>query len=71
MNGTKTDAERAAEYIATGGNNCIFCGSENLRAASGLEHSGTDIYQDVACDGCGREFCDVYSLNRVHIPDAE
>jgi len=50
------------EYCATGGNECPFCGSENLGGQDFYHGSGI-IWQDIICRSCDKEWTDVYKLS--------
>jgi len=51
--------EQKEDYILTGGNQCLYCGSHNITA---LIFDGEGSRQPVRCEDCHREWNDIYKL---------
>ena len=53
-----------AKYVQSGGQYCLFCGSDNLDAAT-VEADGATAYSNVFCNDCKKEWTDEYKLVAV------
>ncbi len=49
-------------YVCKKGKVCPFCRSTDILTLSDLKIKGIKVYQDVACDDCGKTWRDVYTL---------
>jgi len=63
-----TEAQKA-QYVKDGGLRCPFCGGDNVGGDSVDVQAGRAA-QEVGCDDCGAEWCDVYTLTGItdHAP---
>lgn len=53
-------------YLKAGGNECPFCGSDNIESGVKSDDYGhAEIYQYVDCHACEQRWVDVYRLVRV------
>jgi len=53
-------------YVDNQGLKCPYCGSVDL-ACDNLDADGGYAHQDIECNGCGREWQDVYRLVDVNV----
>jgi len=60
---SKEMEDKVQEYVDSGGNHCLFCGSENIVAA-GFADAG----EPVECLDCGKTWLDCYELVSVLFP---
>jgi hypothetical protein len=61
--------QRHADYLRHS-HLCPFCGSSNI-TASRPEISGDDIWVDVVCNSCERDWVDEYELIHANITENE
>jgi transcription elongation factor Elf1 len=60
----KLTARQRQRYLDSRGSRCPFCESDNITAASN-EADADYITQEVACDDCGEEWMDLFTLADV------
>lgn len=59
------------KYIATGGNSCLNCGSEDISGGY-IEIEFSHAFQKITCSECGYSWTDEYTLTSVsNIEDIE
>ena len=56
---------KISDYMASSGNRCLYCGSDNIEGGERNTDSGVTT-QYVGCHDCGKNWEDVYKLVGVH-----
>ena len=51
-------------YIANGGCSCPYCGSDKIEGSDISTNVG-NMYQDIYCQNCGRQWTDEYTLTGI------
>jgi hypothetical protein len=64
----ETCAQMAEEYINQRGMHCPWCKSLDIQTGE-LNQGATEIYQNVSCDKCGKEWTDCYTLTGVTLEE--
>ena len=59
------------EYLETGYSHCLYCGSDNLNASGTWEGSENQVYQNIVCRKCKKEWTDIYTLTDVETLEGE
>jgi len=59
--------EQKDQYLSNNGAMCPFCQSDNIEGDT-LQSDG-DVWQNVRCLDCGREWQDIYTLTAIDQPD--
>lgn len=56
--------DQIKKYLKQGGVNCPYCGSSNIEGDS-FDVDAGNVYQDIRCLECDKEWCDEYSLTGI------
>jgi hypothetical protein len=59
-----TPKKRQSNYLAKYGAICPFCESGDIENC-GTDHCGTEIYNNVACNTCGKNWRDIFTLTGI------
>lgn len=66
------DADAFNRYQTTGGLECPFCGSSELRwPGDAIFNDNATAYQEVICKDCSKEWRDHYTLQFVELYEPE
>ena len=60
----KKITEAKTRAYLKGGTPCPRCG-EGPIVGGPVEVAGSEVWQDITCDGCGLRWTDIYVLNRI------
>jgi transposase-like protein len=58
--------KKIREYVKSGGNYCPFCGSEDITGGDRNTDGGVHS-QEIYCQGCKKDWQDVYSLTGIYV----
>ena len=65
VSGKQTEREqREGEYVKAGGVSCLYCGSTDIEGGH-FDCDGSEVWQEVTCNICEKEWVDVYILHHV------
>lgn len=63
---TVLTGDMTRHYVADGGTECPFCGSDDIEGST-VQVDGATAWQDITCPSCGAEWRDIFSLSGVEL----
>jgi transposase-like protein len=61
----KLTDEQRQNYLKQDGVRCPYCNTTDIESLGPAEVSSSGVFQDIHCNGCGRNWTDEYTLTGI------